>query len=244
MGIFRSAVAGVCLGLLGFGSISGPSHAASHLSLESLPEYAGDNLFLLRDETTGLDWLRLNLTRSISYDAIVSGAPLPLAPLAGTNPIVDWGFRHATSGEVRDLITGFGITEFGFWTPDLYEPVWNLMSLVSQTRDLPGWPFSAGFTSTFNDDVADPRVEIHFLRVCQGSPFTTFCSLENGPFNLGTAFAIYERPNESDWQYGHWLVRASPAQMPAPGTLWIFATGLLGLMYIRLASRRRTQSSP
>ena len=84
---------------------------------------AGDKLITL-DTDTGLEWLDVSLTANITYNAITSGAAV--GGLGGLNPIVNFGFIHATPDQTGSLFLNAGIAAPNSFTTANFAPgIWD-----------------------------------------------------------------------------------------------------------------------
>ncbi|MEE2970680.1 MAG: PEP-CTERM sorting domain-containing protein [Pseudomonadota bacterium] len=202
-------------------SLNGARAALMGADLLSL----GDQL-LTRDLDTNLDWLELTETTNLSVNDIFGGAGSFL-----TN-----GFRYASEAEVREFWSNAGILTLNTnaTTPgadpagrvaENIIPVMALMDLIGCTGNCAtaGPNFTSGF--------AAPNELV--VGVAQ-SPFIEFFD-GNARSLVGTDICC-PRFDSKQLSIGHWLVR--PFQAPEPGTLTIFALGLLGVSRCRRRKRR------
>lgn len=236
----KSVAAGLYMGIAAIG-LTGLSANQANAALigVDLAEHAPVDTFLTRDTATGLDWLDLPLTTSISFNSITTGGLLPGGALAGQNPISGATFaanpfRHATLSEVITLFTNAGIPDLsGAPTGPNVAPGEFLKALIGPTGDLGGdFEFSDGITSTPTSPTFNFAPSISR---CFGSSQPTSCN-PPGPFDLLRARANFNEPvDRATSVTAHWLVRPATS-ITEPGTFALLLGGLAALAGFR---RRR-----
>jgi len=179
----------------------------------------GDNS-ITRDNTSGLDWLDLTATTSISYDTVLA------EQVAGGQ--FD-GWRYATTDEVSTMfLSNFGIdlyngnTSFG-------PPPAGLAQATGFFGDTiigigPQFTGIAGRTSDVN---VFNNAHLVVGADYNSSTSTFFRRIDP---NLNTHYSSDISINEFT---GSWLVSDGawePSAVPVPAAVWLFGSGLLGLI--------------
>ena len=179
----------------------------------------GDNLITL-DTITGLEWLDLTETRNISRDYVLTqfGSGGEFA-----------GYRYATSAEVVDLWSNFGINlnaSAPFGSTGVNSNLITATSILGNPMCdyVCSWyPYGAlGFTS--DHPSGDPTLYYELGSYYYPDSNTTYY-VRTGQ--------VATSSSGNSGILSHYLV---VAQVPVPPTLWLFGSGLLGLFGI---SRRK-----
>ena len=221
---FKSLIGTVCTCL----AVVSSNVSAALISADF--ETVGDNL-ITHDSISGLDWLDLSETRSLSYD-YVSGQ-------LGAGGQFD-GFRYATTLEVIDLWASFGVDlsfDGDYGTYSRFDSGIQSASLMlgytfSEFYSFPDihYPYGVfGFTSSsmiLNGEMQHEYIGAYSsYRESDDRWFSVYVSAGNN-FTYG---------NENIGTVGSYLVKASV--VPVPASAWLFSSGLLGLVGL---ARRKT----
>jgi len=124
-----------------------PYAPANAAFLERDWKSAGDKLITL-DTNTGLEWLDVAESTNYSFNYVNSQF--------GVGGDFE-GFRYATTSEVKEFITNAGWPVFGstIFSPEAYEPLSLVQSLVGVTQDLGYMRITTGATADLNFGVRD-----------------------------------------------------------------------------------------
>lgn len=186
-----------------------------------LPEFPDVDQFLTVDTATGLEWLDINLSEWISFNALIGGSTIRSGSLKDTNPITDFGFRHATIDEALVLFENAGIPNIDATTTANLVPVETLLSLVGITAAFSSSPLRAiSLAITATDSPTPNRIvflEMNFFGVGSASVFTSEAT----------------SPDTADPTIGHLLVRSTAMPVPTPATLPLLLVGLGLLLAFR-----------
>ncbi|ARN75050.1 hypothetical protein BST96_13565 [Oceanicoccus sagamiensis] len=163
---------------------------------------------LTLDQTTGLQWLDLNLSTNFSFNAMVAEQ---------SEGGLYEGFRYATSSEVETLFVHAGIPEVNASSAANTASAQALISLM-------------GGTKTFRN-----TVEI-FAITGSSNPTGLNSAIIDHAFNDGVAFydvntatgPIYGA-DYSDASIGSWLVADAITPVPVPAA-WLFFSSALVLL--------------
>jgi len=181
---------------------------------------AGDNLITL-DTVSGLEWLDLTETSSMSYDDVTAQL--------GVGGAYE-GFRYATDTEVISLWSNFG---------------------VDLSQDAPSSPYHIGVTvdpgivdaATILKNYVDQGAETY-----RAVGITGTMSLPNYYAVLGAEFTGFNTQHSYYYEEGHedvffdvfrdqrvntvgsYLVVGTPTTVPVPAAVWLFGSGLIGLV--------------
>lgn len=191
---------------------------------------AGDGL-ITRDVDNAMEWFDVAATTGLSANDAVS-------LYAGA------GFRLATANEVVNLFISAGIDEIldvGPWPPvTVYgdfvfsevtyndknvssaegkEAVANLMNLLGYTESAFGGTFN--LQGYLTDEDSDGFVSTAFLR--EADPYFDAMA------HINFAGDYFDPDNASIYQ-GSMLVREAVAVVPVPAAVWLFGSGLIGLL--------------
>lgn len=245
----KSAAAGLYLGIAAIGLTAVSSNNAhAVLTAEDLPEIVGLDTFLTRDPATNLDWLDVNLTRSLSFDDITGGAPVTDAgsALFGLNPIngAEFAanpFRHATVAELLTLFVSAAIPnpESGLIAAN-FASVTSLIALLGRTDDNASGTLRISSKGFLSDEPFTNIRNIGFLLACR-SESPTNCSVPSGTgqFFFGLTDTTLVSPSgDTDTADAHFLVRTSPsaAAVSEPASVVLMIGGLAAMAGMR---RRR-----
>lgn len=175
-----------------------------------------DNNYFTTDTTTGLDWLDLTETVNLSYDYVSS-------QFGSGGEFEGWAL--ASRLQVRDLLDnaggsgtydGWSTGNNGVVTPLL--GLWGDFSTDSQNNSV---HFIFDEVDTFN------RHALAYLfdttKSTQGLS-NDFIKIDNG----------YWTDTSASSQVGSALVRIS--SVPIPASIWLFCSGLVGLLHLRRKS--------
>ena len=186
---------------------------------------AGDNL-ITRDNTTGLDWLDLTETNGMSQNYVLT--QLEVGGLFE-------GFRYATQAEAVSLWANWGVDlssgvmpsqVLGYLDPGIISAGNMIGNIVAEYS--PNYPYGAlGVTSyqRLPDLLPDYYVVIGaYTDVNSNSFYSADDPDEYGQHRLDQIMYV-----------GHYLVETSA--VPIPGALWLFGSGLLGLLSVRKRKR-------
>ncbi len=233
----------------------GAQSVPAALMSADLPELPGLDSFVTRDTRTGLDWLDIALTTSISFNAITGGTAISNGgPLNGLNPITGTDFagnpfRHATTTEVTSLFQSAAIPAFDLpipgWATANFAPVETLIALLGGVTGSPGTDFPFVQGSAADDAAAATEKLGPFIQLCINSTVDDDCSIGGGPFGLARALTSGSSigVDFSDSFRGHWLVRSASADLLEPATLPLLGFGIGGLGLAVRRSRRHAVSS-
>jgi hypothetical protein len=178
----------------------------------------GDGL-ITHDTDTGLEWLDLTFTANLSYNFV--DTQLNVGGLLE-------GFRYATSAEVFDLLaewdivfpsTSLGITNTAGLDPGLI-PATQYLGNIFCDANCTLYPYGVrGFVNEVRRPGEHYIISAHYL----GTGDATYYGVDSG----------YD--DEVSTILGSYLVRSAsgPAplpQVPLPLSVWLFGSGLLGLI--------------
>ena len=172
---------------------------------------------ITQDTGTGLDWLDINFSDGMSFQAVASqmGAGGTFA-----------GFRHATAAELNQFMINAGIDPTAAVAVFNFTPAQNFETLVggpTAVQSFSGGGVSVGsFIVTFGMTSDAPTAT---TRNYGGTSWTT-STLLGGPAGFGIAMRGTEVVTTANPDYGHWLVRV----VPEPGTFALLVTGAAVLM--------------
>lgn len=175
-----------------------------------------DNNLHTYDNVSGLNWLDLTETSDFSYDFVSSelGA-------GGT-----WeGYRYATTSEVMNIFEQVGIasTQTTYNAAIIDPNIDYLQSLLSNTTAALSVNYigSLGLANTGESGGEHSRLGAYYS-----------ISSETNYFNLSVgSYTIAD--NTSAVYIGHYLVQEdSVSPVPIPAAVWLFGSGLLGLVSI------------
>ena len=215
---FKSMAAGLSMAVAALALTTTPAHA---VLIELDLNAAGDKLITL-DTVTGLEWLDVNATLGLSYNAAEA-----------TAFVTAQGFSHANTTDVSTLFTNTGVTDqTGAFTTGNFPGAVELLAKLGCTNAC-GSPAPSvnGFADLTPFDAAlatFPLVRPDFISLV-GRSFV-FTGL--GTSSKSDAFPIL----------GNFLHRSpiSPIAVPEPSTWAIMIAGLIGLSVCR---RRRGNGS-
>ena len=200
----------VCAACLSF--VSSVSSAAL-VEVDLLSE--GDRL-LTRDTSTDLDWLDITATTWQSINDV----------LGGYGGYIDMGFRFATIAEVTVLYENAGIVIDNPGTPHNQATASQLISLMGASVGFPGIDqISEGYAG-----LNEPGTYLAYAPQAEARATYTQGGLAAIPDNVVSFDTIGTA--------GSYLVRSSV--VPIPPALWLFGSGLLGLVGI---ARRKANPS-
>lgn len=185
----------------------------------------GDKLITV-DTTTQLQWLDLAETRHMNVNDVsselVDGGQLP-------------GFRFATSIEVEQLLTHFGLIQpyDRVYRPDIYTASKDFFSYLGSFSNEPEnydvVVARASGESGITSGYAIASCHAGLLFFCPGD-------IENGPAPAyGTAYVATEEidPEYRGYVYASWLVREESISVPEPSSLLLLISALLILVFSR-----------
>jgi len=167
------------------------------------------------DDISGLDWLDLNLTTSMTYNDALTANP-------------EW--RHATNAEVENL---FGTLFPGYYNTDTNlnfsssqngEAYFNQDSDVNYFEDLFGPTYSeSGFSFTsglYLDEDNNLRLAGTSRSIAEGWTVVN-----------GTEYSVdANRFISSDTHYGFGSYMVRTTIVPVPAAIWLFGSGLIALV--------------
>jgi len=204
----KKIISRVCAGLVGMSTVVSANAALI------------DNGGFTTDSVSGLDWLDLSVTQSQSYNS---------AP--GRNV----GWRYATNSEIEGL---FSVAFDGYTDTNAikhYSDSNVSGSYADQTEDAQIFASlfgSSGVTSSFNATLGFYRDESNILRQMGLNQYSSYSR-------------VFSDENTNNWNgyeglgvsgNGVFLVRESVSVVPVPAAVWLFGSGLLGLVGV---ARRR-----
>jgi len=173
-----------------------------------------DNDYFTTDTNSGLDWLDVNNTFGLSY-----------AQVKETAYFTADDFRHATVTEVVNIFSEFGVTNFSG------HRVTENCSGVRNRIDTMGPGYNAG-----NFDVLEGWAELEPFDPNLAIHINVDATFEGNGFDNSRARMDSIVPkdfNHNSNHRGHWLVRETLSPVPVPAAIWLFGTGLLGLIGFR-----------
>jgi hypothetical protein len=167
------------------------------------------------DTQTQLEWLDLDLTSNLSYNAAEAAYSV-------------YGFRHATQVEVAQFFSNAGIPGIDTGTSAAnYAPAIDLQSLIT---------CRTGYNSTTESDlclshawtaVEGSYAELSWIyRDDTAMDATVIVDSNNILGSNPDHFDTYAHPARS-----HWMVRSTV--VPLPASLWLFGSALAGLGWLR-----------
>jgi len=174
------------------------------------------------DSNTGISWLDLTATVGQRYNAVLSG-------YGGFT--TNLGFRFATVDKLAQLRTDAGITGVRNTAGDISNinntrTLINLLSVISNNgHSLGGF----GYIADANPPGAGNHVVADFA-VNDIGEYDTFIGRYDANNSFNTFFSFLTDPS---WQQtnqgviGNFLVMAP---VPIPSTIWLFGSGLVGLL--------------
>lgn len=208
----KSIITVLCLALAAESYLVSPAKALP-VSADLLS--AGDGL-ITRDADSGLDWLDLTVTINASFDNINNGTAT-FAALGNLNPVIDFGFRYATTAEVTQLFTNGGMTfqDGGNRLAD-FAAAQLLVGLLGET-------ISTASPYILSAGIADAGSGLR-------SPYVRY-----NPSSLtGAAFlGNIPGPTTEGEFFGSYLVRSSLATIPEPGMIPLMGLCLAALAFAR-----------
>lgn len=171
--------------------------------------FSGDAM-ITRDTDTGLDWLDLTATVGHSINDV----------LDGYGGYINSGFRYATIAEVAKVFENAGITADGNVQANEYAAVGSLIDLRDATgghsNDVLSAEGFAGLGEPSQGPAYMPGTFQHNIGIGGGAAVIP-----------GPTVTYYTTAGQID-SAGNFLVR--PSEVPIPPALWIFGSGLLGLI--------------
>jgi hypothetical protein len=188
---------------------------------------AGDGL-ITRDTDSGLDWLDVPLTTSLSYDQIQAGA----------GNWIPTGWRYATEAEVCHLwVTHGSAPSCNSNTPGIPLPAATiaLMTQLGTTESIIGGGTSTQRVNGVYDDATAPATSVGFARI------ETSSLISSGIFSRVTSTAADGvASNSALATRGSFLVRTTPPAPEIPALPLAGAAALAALL--ALAVRRAPRS--
>ena len=193
-------------------------------SYAALVEVPGDPTLTL-DEETGLQWLDLTETDNLSYDFVVSQLGL-----GGQFE----GFRYATTAEVSTLYDHAGLVQGFNIAEGVNDAAINdLLALLGTTQDDNSTTGSIGFTG--DSIVVDGNVRqlVGRFEINYDPDKFAIDPLITSEVVVGSTDlpGVSRDPSKTGNDFGSFLVA-----VPVPSAVWLFGSGLLGLVGI---ARRR-----
>ena len=206
--------------------------ATSHASIVLLNDpglgISADGFNITRDTSTGLEWLDLDLSVGRNFNDLTGGD--------GSNEFLvggDFeGFRYATHLELTGAVNGpqldslyksLEISPFDFSSPGGYSSARALITIVGCFGSCTSYGYSNGIILA-DDGITEAVASMETF---------TAQSFNWGRSNPVTGPILNNPPNRpSDGypvQQGNWLVRSVSA-VPIPAAIWLFGSGLLGLV--------------
>lgn len=191
--------------------------------------------FITQDTESGLSWLDLSITYSMSYNQVSSQL--------GIGGEFE-GFRYATTEEVLALwndnlnidlsASRLSTTEFGPADPELATATLFFGDTIQDNPYFIGYGL-VGITGTAS---TNPMGAYH----CNGQPSTdchdaigSYYDVTSGQSWYHTAVNNPEHDDSTDPFFGSYLVQTSV--VPIPTAAWLFSSGLISLMV--LARRKK-----
>jgi hypothetical protein len=180
--------------------------AVSHAALVSQDSTWGVGSITL-DDSTGLQWLDVNLSTGISYNTMQT---------AQASGGLYEGFRYATATEVDTLFSHAGIPDINSGSAANFTPAQALVNLVGNTTgSTPGDTF--GITGSPDGFVQAAGILDYYLS--EGVGFYKASTTSLGYGSSFTADTV-----------GHWLISETPiTPVPVPAA-WLLFSSALGLL--------------
>jgi len=180
---------------------------------------AGDNL-ITRDTETGLNWLDLTVTNGMSFNT-VNGQ-------LGSGGLYE-GFRYATGQEVVDLYAKFGVTLTAYSPNFIAGPVDPGIVMASDFLGTIVSEYSTDFTYGGKGmyDYGANLTVAYAMGAWYFSGTSVFPS-SNVYFDVNYENSLFK--TDAEIQTGSFLVQQSA--VPVPAAVWLFGSGLIGLLGI------------
>jgi len=180
---------------------------STNAALIEIDLLSANDAFITRDTTTGLDWLDVTLTINRSVNEV----------LGGYGGFINMGFRYATTDEVMTLYMHAPIVNFVSDIPANWPGAENLIRLMGATHGSPNdTEWSQGFAGLNEPSIGSAYAPVIFSNLIESQGAGADILV------VPTAFDV------ADGNIGNYLVRA----VPIPPALYLFGSGLLGLIGI------------
>jgi len=176
-----------------------------------------DNGDYTTDTDTGLDWLDLTYTDGISYNEVNNHR----------DSYSGGGWSIASASQVVEMITNYlGYSPVQGWDTSNYPLHYLQVELFGITRSLSG--SVASYTSGYTSDISTypgPGVQGDHLTIQFGTHSQLYP--EQGSY-------LYDTWGQPDTQgfdgIGTYLIRPAIIATPTPAAVWLFGSGLIGLV--------------
>jgi len=173
-------------------------------------QMANDNL-IISDTNSGLNWLDLSVTASLSHDSVVANLE---------SGGIFQGFQLATQVEVLNLWANAGITNYErTWVTNQFDPVKDLVERLGATVMVEEglFTFATHTIGMAEGGLALPQNERWAMELTY-APDNLNSRTSTNHYTWSTSVA--------DPHYSTYLVQA----VPVPSAVWLFGSGLVGLV--------------
>lgn len=212
--------------------LASPLTAIAGQALKSTDLISANDNLLTFDRNTGLEWLDVSVTKGLTVDQV----------LAGEGGWLGLGFRYATFGDLSTMLANGGLSSSSTAAAGSKEFLDGFQAESGAGLSLPGMLGPTTFHSPYNIDVLGfAQIEpCPFPSRCETSPLWDYSVRITGRYpspdssdDSGVFVVLSDDQIPSSSlafpEAGSWLVRERTASVPEPGTLGLFAIGLIGI---------------